>query len=95
MGKLQTPDWIREGYDSKADWEKSKGVNDKKKSKKNFKIKICPKCKDTDVKVILGNEEGKGSQGWECLKCKWKGKSPEEKELSEEEFLEYLEKEEK
>ena len=28
---MKTPEWILEGFDSKADWEKSKGIKSKKK----------------------------------------------------------------
>lgn len=91
-GKLSTPDWIREGYDSKADWEKAQGKkSSSKKSGKTFKIKVCPEC-GGEVGVVLGNEEGKGTGEWQCKKCKWKGRDVDEKELSEDEFLEYLDK---
>ncbi len=30
--KVQTPDWILEGFDSKADYNKAKGIDDKKKT---------------------------------------------------------------
>ena len=78
MGKLKTPDWILQGK------EKPK---EKKKAGKTFKIKICQKCGSNEVNVVLGGEEGRGSNGWECKKCKWKGKQPNEKEVSEDEFL--------
>jgi len=87
--KLSTPDWIKEGYDSKEDYEKAKGIKKKEKGR-IFRIKECPKCGSRDVRVILGGEEGKGPKGWECKKCKWKGQNIVEKELNEEEFLEYL-----
>lgn len=92
MGKLETPDWIREGYDSKADWEKAKGIKGKKTRGKTHRIKVCPKCGSTGVQVVLGQEEGKGKSEWECKACKWKGREPEEKELSDEEFLAHMEK---
>jgi len=88
ISKISTPDWIKEGYNSKADWEKAKGIKIKKKPQgKIFKIKICPKCKSHKVKVILGGEEGKGVKGWQCFNCNWKGKDISENEVSEEEFL--------
>jgi ribosomal protein L37AE/L43A len=111
MGKLSTPDWIREGFDSKEAYEKSaknsksnfgsaksetqdfvgKGIKKKSgKEEKTFKIRICPKCKSDDVKVVLTGEEGKGAREWECRKCKWEGKNVEYKELSEDEFMIYL-----
>lgn len=92
MGKLSTPDWINEGYDSKADYEKAKGIKSVKKKEKTFKVKKCPECGSTEVEVILSGEEGKGSKGWECKSCKWKGENPEEKEVSGDEFMEHLDK---
>ena len=94
MGKLSTPDWIREGFDSKADYEKSKGIKTKaKKVGKTYMVKQCPKCKSTDVGVVLTGEEGKRADDWECRKCKWSGRNINEKEVSEDEFLELMEKE--
>jgi hypothetical protein len=91
MGKLSTPDWIREGYDSKADWEKAHNVKGKKKKdEKTFKIRRCPKCHSDNVNVVLTGEEGKGAKEWECKKCKWAGKDIDEEELGEEEFMKYL-----
>jgi len=52
---------------------------------KTFKIRTCPKCNSDDVKVVIG-EKGV----WECHKCKWKGKDIDEKELTEDEFMKYL-----
>ena len=89
MGKLSTPAWILEGYDSPAAYEKAKGIKSKKKSAgKTYRVRICPKCKSTNVGVVLGKEEGKGTGEWECRKCKWKGKDVEEKEIDENEFME-------
>jgi hypothetical protein len=89
--KLATPDWIKEGYDSPQAYAKAKGKSVKKKSdEKTFKIRICPKCKSDDVAVVLTGEEGKGTKEWECKKCKWVGKNIDEKELTEDEFMEYL-----
>ena len=43
--KLSTPEWILEGYDSPAEYEKAKGISGKsKKAGKVFKIRECPKC---------------------------------------------------
>jgi len=77
MGKLKTPDWILQGKEKPK--EKKKG--------KTFKVKTCPKCGSDQVGIIVGGEEGQGVLGWECKKCKWKGKQPSEKEVAEEEFL--------
>ena len=89
MGKLSTPDWIREGFDSKADWEKVHGKKESKgKAKgKTFRVKACPKCGSTDVSVVLVGEEGKKADNWECKKCKWHGRNVETKEIGEDEFL--------
>jgi len=92
MGKLATPDWVKEGFDSKADWEKKHGAKKKTKEEKVFKLRLCPKCGSDNVNVVLTGEEGKGTKGWECKKCKWTGKNIEEKELTEDEFMEYLDK---
>lgn len=91
---MKTPDWIIEGYDSKADYEKAKGITSEKKKGKTFKIRECPKCHSDDVGLILSNsdaEEGGGKE-WECRKCKWKGKEITEKELTEKELMEYMDK---
>jgi len=90
--KLKTPDWVLEGYDSEADYNKAKGISDEKKKGKTFKIRKCPKCGGDDVGIVLINsdsEEGGGKE-WECRKCRWKGKDIQEKELSEDEFMKYL-----
>jgi hypothetical protein len=91
-GKLSTPAWITEGYDSPEAYNKAKGITKEKKSGKTFKIRECPKCKSNDVGVVLSNsdaEEGGGKE-WECRKCKWKGADINEKELTEDEFMKYL-----
>jgi len=115
--KLATPDWIREGFDSKADWEKSHGIKSgkkktessstksnstEKKKDKVFKVRRCPKCGSDKVKVIISGQEdldfededaipeGKANGDWECLKCKWKGKNVKEEEMTENEFMKYL-----
>lgn len=91
--KLATPEWILEGYNSPAEYEKAKGVSGKsKKEGKVFKIRECPKCGSDDVGVVLSgsdSEEGGGKE-WECRKCKWTGSNIKEKELTEDEFMEYL-----
>jgi len=83
--KLSTPDWIKEGFDSKADYEKTKGKSVKKKQGKTFKVRRCPKCDADNLRVVIG-EVGL----WECKECKWKGNDAKEDELSEEEFMKYL-----
>ncbi|SRR3990167_8840370 len=88
--KLKTPEWILEGYSSEEAYEKSKGVKTKKKSGKTFKMRKCPKCKSDNVGVVITGEEDKGIREWECRKCKWSGKNIIESELSEDEFMKYL-----
>jgi len=93
-GKLATPDWILEGFDSPQEYAKAKGIDKKKKEGKVFKIRECPKCGSDDVGVVISgsdSEEGGGKE-WECRKCKWNGRNVKEKELSEEELMEYLDK---
>lgn len=85
--KLATPDWILEGFDSEADYNKKKGIKKEKKSGKTFKIKECPECGSDDVGVVLG-EIGI----WECKECGWKGYNIVEKELTEDELMEYMDK---
>lgn len=93
MGKLATPDWIKEGYDSPQEYAKAKGKSVKKKTEeKTFKIRRCPKCNSDNVNVILTGEEGKGKGEWECKKCNWTGKNIDEEELTEDEFMIYLDK---
>jgi hypothetical protein len=90
---MKTPDWILEGFDSKADWEKKQGVVSKTKKKgKTFKVRRCPECNSDDVEVVLGGVEGRGSKGWKCNKCKWNDDEIKEEELTEEEFMKYLDK---
>ena len=94
--KVKTPDWILEGYDSPEEYNKSKGIKAEKKKGKTFNIKICPKCGSDEVGVVLSGSDSEESSGtgkeWECRKCGWKGKNIREKELTEEEFMEYLDK---
>lgn len=90
--KLATPDWILEGYDSEADYNKAKGIDQKKKKGKTFKIRECPECNSDDVGLVLSNsdsEEGGGKE-WECRKCGWVGSDVKEKDLTEDELMVYL-----
>jgi hypothetical protein len=95
-GKLATPDWILEGYDSPAEYAKAKGkpAKEKKEKGKMVKIKVCPKCGSYDVAITLSNlafeEESNTGKQWECKKCKWKGENIKDKELTEDEFMVYL-----
>ena len=86
--KLSTPAWITEGYDSKADYEKAyRGSEKKKTGAKTFKIRECPKCGSDDVAIVVGQEK---AGMWICNKCKWEGTDVKEKELTEDEFMKYL-----
>ena len=90
--KVKTPDWILEGFDSEEEYNKSKGIKEEKKVGKTFKIRECPKCGSDDVGIVLSNsdsEEGGGDE-WECHKCKWHGADVIKKELTEDEFMKYL-----
>jgi DNA-directed RNA polymerase subunit M/transcription elongation factor TFIIS len=83
---------MAKGFDSEADYNKAKGVSKEKKSGKVFKIKECPKCGSDEVGLVLSNsdaEEGGGKE-WECRKCEWVGSNIVEKELTEDEFMAYL-----
>ena len=89
--KMKTPDWIIEGFDSKADWEKKHGLGgNAKKEGKTFKVRRCPECNSDEVKIVLGSAEGSGARDWTCEKCKWKGDGVKEEELTEDEFMKYL-----
>jgi len=85
--KMKTPDWVLEGYDSEEEYDKAKGIKSEKKSGKTFKLRLCPSCNSDNVSVIVGLDK-KG--GWQCNKCKWNGDNINEKVLSEEEFMKYL-----
>ena len=82
--KLKTPDWILGGYDSEADYNKAKGKTNKK-SGKTFNVRRCPKCNDDNVEVVVGKVGV-----WECKKCKWNGEDIKKEELTEDEFMKYL-----
>ncbi len=101
--KLKTPEWITKGYDSEADYNKAKGIDNKKKTGKTFKIRKCPKCDSDNVCVVVGKKArqeaeplatssklGQSKGEWECKKCGWKGKDIKQDEISEEEFMKYL-----
>ena len=79
--KIKTPDWILKGEEEEAP-KKAKG--------KTFKLRRCPKCGSDNLQIVLTGEEGKGSGEWECKKCGWTGKNVKEDELTEDEFMKYL-----
>ncbi len=83
---IKTPEWILEGYSSKEEYEKAKGISKKKKNGKTFDVMKCPKCKSYNVEVVLGDEGGL----WRCNDCGWKGKDIEKVEMSEEEFINHM-----
>jgi len=84
---MKTPDWVLEGFDSEEEYDKKKGLKSKKKFGKTFKLKRCQKCGSDEVSVVVGQEK-RGE--WECRKCDWIGKNIKKDELSEEEFMKYL-----
>lgn len=96
--KVQTPNWILEGFDSKADWEKKHGKKEEKKTGKTFKIRECPKCGSDDVGVVLSGSDSEDATNtgkeWECRKCGWKGTDILKKELTEDEMMKYLDNKE-
>ncbi|MBR9701734.1 hypothetical protein GOV13_02320 [Candidatus Pacearchaeota archaeon] len=94
--KLETPVWIKEGYDSPAEYEKATGGKVEKKKGKTFKIRECPKCGSDDVGIVISGSDSEkgGGKEWECRKCKWKGQDINEKELTEDELMKYLDSKE-
>ncbi|VVB79041.1 Uncharacterised protein [uncultured archaeon] len=87
--KIKTPDWVLEGFESEEAYNKKKGIKSKKESKGVFKLRLCPKCGSDSVSVSLGKEK---SKEWTCKKCKWSGTNIKEKNVTEDEFMEYLDK---
>ena len=86
--KLTTPVWILEGFDSEADYNKAKDLEGKKNSGgKTFKIRKCPECNSFDV-VVVTEKEVVGL--WRCRKCGWEGKNVGWEELTEQEFMKYM-----
>ena len=75
--KIKTPDWILKGDEEKKT-EKKKG--------KTFRLRRCPECNSDELGVVIG-EVGL----WECRKCGWKGEKVKDEELTEDEFMKYLE----
>ena len=73
--KLKTPDWVLKG--EKKPREEEKG--------KTFKIRLCPACASKNVSVVLGEKHM-----WQCNDCSFKGTEIIEKDVSEEEFMKYL-----
>lgn len=74
--KLKTPDWILKGDEEKSP---------KKKKEKTFKVRRCPKCNSDKVLVKIGD-----IGIWECVECDFKGKNVKEEQLTEDEFMKYL-----
>lgn len=54
--------------------------------KKEYSLKVCPKCGSNDIKVVL-NAIGL----WEC-NCSWKGRDVMHKKISKKEFIKFSEK---
>ena len=76
--KIQTPEWVLKG---------EAPPKEKKKKGKTFKVRKCPSCDSDNVQVVVG-EEKKGM--WKCNDCGWKGTDIKKEELTEEEFMKYL-----
>ncbi len=54
-----------------------------------LKLKKCPKCSSfSNIKVVLGENK---KTLWECS-CGWEGNNPVEETLTEEEYLNIVEK---
>lgn len=70
------------------------GSTKPKKGFVGFKVRRCPKCNSDDVGVVLSGsdeeENSKTGREWECRKCKWHGGNVKEDELTEDEFMQYL-----
>ena len=60
----------------------------KETKEKKFKVKLCPKCNSDDVGIAIGGKFGT----WECRKCGYRGAGFIEKEMTEEEYFDYLDK---
>lgn len=89
--KIQTPDWVLEGYNSKKEYEEAKGKSDGKKESGEFKVKVCPSCGGFNVFVLLNGKEGRSAKNWECKDCKWNGSDIGVKWMDEESFFKYIE----
>jgi len=63
-----------------------KPKKEKPAKEKTFKVKLCPKCNSDDVSIAVGGKIGM----WECRKCGYRGAGFIEKEMSEEEYFDYL-----
>ena len=74
--KIKTPDWLLKGDEEEKP---------KKKKGKTFKVRRCPDCNSDELGVVIG-EVGT----WECRKCDFKGHTVKEEELTEDEFMKYL-----
>jgi ribosomal protein S27AE len=87
--KIQTPEWVLKGFSSEEEYNKKKGIKAEKKEKGVFKLRLCPKCGSDEVVIATSKER---SKEWECKKCKWVGANIKEKNVNEDEFMEYLDK---
>lgn len=90
--KLKTPDWILKGEEKPkkktgGSEQSSNLVRRSVVERKIFKIRKCPKCNSFDV-VVVTEKEAVGL--WRCGKCGWQGKDVAWEELSEEEFMKYM-----
>ena len=62
----------------------------KEKKEKKFKVKLGPKCSSDEVSIAVGSKVGT----WECKKCGYKGTDFINKEMTEEEYFDYLDSKE-
>ncbi len=63
ISKIQTPDWVLEGYESKSEYEKAKGI-------KSVKVVKVPKVKEKVEKVSSKKtSSGKKFKIKVCPKC--------------------------
>lgn len=86
--KLATPEWLLKGFKTEEEYLKKKGIKIEKKERGVFKLRLCPKCGSDEMSVV-GKER---SKEWKCKKCGWTGTGIKEKAVTEEEFMEYLDK---
>ena len=66
ISKIQTPDWVLEGYESRAEYEKAKGIG---KSSKKVAVKTDSKTKEK-APAKAKKSSGKVFKIRVCPKCK-------------------------
>lgn len=83
--KVVTPQGCIPKEGTRTSYEAPKNSTRGKKKCKIFKIRKCPACASKNVSVVLG-EVGM----WKCNDCSFRGTEIIEEEVSEEEFMKYL-----